>query len=197
MCNLLNVGGESRRRDPEAALRLPSQWSWSAKHRKEWCSLTARPGLLRLYPQVAHPSFDDQPNLLLRKAPAHGFVVETLLDFFPGQWGEEAGLVLTGRTQIALALRHDGQRNTVVLRFNNKLRTIGPVSGHTVKLRMQMNREGMCYFEVRTSERLLSISDCFRATKSAGAGVKIGLYAIKQLEYSWSGHADFAGFQFL
>jgi len=175
--------------------KLHPPWRWSAKHRAEWFSPTVHPGVLRLYPQIANPSLKKQPNLLLRKAPSRGFVVETLLEFYPCQWSEEAGLVLMGRTCAALALRHDGLRNMVVLRINDAIKVIGPVSAHTAKLQMQMTNDGMCSFEVGTAGRTLAIPDHLQAAKGRGIVTRIGLYSIKRLEHSFSGCADFAGFK--
>jgi len=76
--------------------RLGLQWQWNANHREDWHSLAARPGWLRLFPQPAAASLNQQPNLLLQKFPARSFSAETALELTPRQSGEEAGLVVVG-----------------------------------------------------------------------------------------------------
>src|SRR5262249_18488606 len=79
--------------------KLGLQWQWHANHSDKWYSTIARPGWLRLQPQLAEASLHAQPSLLLQKFPARCFSVETAFEFVPDQDGEEAGLVLTGETQ--------------------------------------------------------------------------------------------------
>jgi beta-xylosidase len=176
--------------------KLGLQWQWSANHCTHWYSLSARPGWLRLYPQIAQPMLDEQPNLLLQKLPAQSFCLETELEFSPNQWSEEAGLVLMGQSYVALGLRCKGTRRAILLRTNDSLKIVGETSSSKVRFRLKMKRGGLCFFEVDVGGHSLALSEKFRATKGVWVGAKIGLYVRKPLQTSPGGHADFACFKF-
>ena len=84
----------------------------NANHEKAWCFAVARPGWLRSIPNPQYiATLHRQPNLLLQKFPARSFRTEALLEFFPRQCGEEAGLVVMGTAHFALAVQYDGINN--------------------------------------------------------------------------------------
>lgn len=176
---------------------LGLQWQWQANHQPDWYSLDLRPGWLRLYPQLLKPSFDRQPNVLLQKLPARSFVVETLVNLFPMQWAEEAGLVVIGRSQAAFGIQHDGTKNHVVLRINDSLKSIFDINANVVRLRVTMDDGGICSFAFQEEGKWISLPEHFHALKGFWIGAKIGLYSIKQIQNAVAGHADFDYFRFV
>ncbi len=179
------------------ASTLGPQWQWLANHREDWCSLTARPGWLRLYPQLAVEPLSRQPNLLLQKLPARSFSVETLLQLSPTQDGEEAGLVISGQQSAMLGLHHDGRHNRMVLRTEGGLKTLGaPVSSGSVRLRLELQAGGQCSMAFAEGETFVTFPQIFHAQKGFWIGAKVGLYSIKSLQDSPAGQVDFDYFRF-
>lgn len=172
--------------------QLGLQWQWNANHRAEWWSLAARPGWLRLYAQPSAVPLNQLPNLLLQKFPAPGFAVETKLEFSPPQEGDEAGLIISGRSLASILLRRVGGQIQLVLRrggIENVLRdgVAGPV-----RLRATVEANGLCRFQAFVAGEAIAARETFIATKGVWIGAKIGIFAAG----SSGGHADFDHFRF-
>lgn len=176
--------------------KLGLQWQWHANHSPDWHSLGAHRGWLRLYPQLARPALHEQPNLLLQKFPARTFSVETLLRFSPAECGEEAGLVVMGNAHAALGVIFGETGNLVVMRTNGSKRRICETASGEFKLRVDVQNGGKCCFSFEDHGKVTAIPWTFQAAKGKWLGAKVGLYCIKQLENSPSGHADFDYFRF-
>jgi beta-xylosidase len=177
--------------------KLGLQWQWHANHRDDWYSLATRPGWLRLYPQLAAASSSQQPNLLLQKFPARSFSVETVLELVPMQSGEEAGLVITGKTQARLGVQHNGTKNRIVLRTGgDKERVLAETTAQAVALRVKIQDGGRCTFAFAEDGALVSTPGTFKAQKGMWIGSKVGLYSVKPLDYTPAGHVDFDYFRF-
>jgi len=176
--------------------KLGLQWQWPANHRDDWYSLTARSGWLRLFPQAATKPLNEQPNLLLQKFPARSFTVETELELFAGQSGEEAGLVVVGEKSILFGIQHDGLENWLVLRTDEKLERLRRVTSQPVKLRATVQDGGEFLFSFADEEEFVQFPENFQATKGKWIGAKVGLYSLKQVFNAPAGHADFDRFQF-
>jgi beta-xylosidase len=176
--------------------RLGLQWQWHANHRDDWCSIAARPGWLRLYPQPAVKPLREQPNLLLQKFPARCFTAETLLALSPRQDGEEAGLVVTGETQIMLGLRRDGAKNRILLRADLSPKILLDTASNRVRLRVAVHDGGLCSFSFAVADRFVPVPGSFQARKGAWIGAKLGLYCVKLTDRAAGGHADFDYFRF-
>jgi len=97
---------------------LGLQWQWQAAPDKDWYSLSAKAGQIRLY-AVPVPSFGGNllyaGSLLLQKFPAPAFSVTTKLELHANAAGERAGLVVMGNdyTYICLEKRESGNNIAV------------------------------------------------------------------------------------
>ena len=80
--------------------RLGLQWQWQANPAANWCSLSARPGWLRLHAQpLIQKSLALVLGVLMQKFPARTFCAETLVDCTSCH--AEAGLVVMGGGETA------------------------------------------------------------------------------------------------
>ncbi len=176
---------------------LGLQWQWHANHTRDWYSLTARKNCLRLFPQLAAGADRGLlPNLLLQKFPARAFSVETSLEFFPKQSGEEAGLIITGKTHATLALEKRDSGIDLVLRINGLQKFSHRIEHQTIELQMTVKDGGHCVFGFVEDGKATGISETFAARKGVWIGAKVGLYSLKPDDSIPSGHADFRYFQF-
>lgn len=188
---------------------LGLQWHWNANHDRNWWSLTARPGWLRLFPQPVSRDSDDGaidwaavPNLLLQKFPARSFTAETRVDFRPPDVDQLAGIAVIGKRCAALCLRkRDVQRDG-----EPEMELACLIDGVTVAasrlpcgpivLRIAVDAGGACSFSYGADDsgyRALPVQ--FQAVEGVWVGAKIGLFAIQSRESSGaaanSAHADF------
>jgi beta-xylosidase len=176
---------------------LGLQWQWHANHQDYWHSLTARQGWLRLFPQtVSNGNLAATPNLLLQKFPARSFAVETLMDFAPQNDGEEAGLVVMGRTHAALAVQCAGGKRQIVFRDNDKDEVIRTFSGHRIKLRVEVADGGLCTFNFAEENDFVLTTETFQAAAGHWIGAKIGIYTLNWEPKIPASHADFKYFRF-
>jgi beta-xylosidase len=176
--------------------KLGLQWQWHANHRDDWHSLTARPGWLRLFPQASVSPLNEQPNLLLQKFPARSFIVETTLQLFALQGGEEAGLVIAGEKTVMFGLQYDGTKNWLVLRTDELFEKIRIVNTQPVRLRVAVRDGGRFSFSFADDGEFISLPGTFQANKGKWIGAKLGLYSIKIIINAPAGHADFDRFLF-
>lgn len=88
---------------------LGVQWSWNANWQRDWYSLSARPGWLRLYAQPSQRTDGEnlwlEPALLLQKFPAENFTVTTQLQLSAQREKLTAGLLVYGQDYAWLGLR--------------------------------------------------------------------------------------------
>jgi beta-xylosidase len=173
------------------------QWQWHANHRQEWFSLTARPGFLRLFGQSTDGTrLSEMPNLLLQKFPAHSFTVETALEFSPKNPGDEAGLVVTGRTFAAIAIRRESGGNQILFRNNHTETTLVTSNNNSCRLFVDVSSGGLCHFRFAVGEDVSQkINFEFQATAGAWIGAKVGIYCISGSNAP-ENHADFDYFRF-
>jgi len=172
--------------------KLGLQWQWQANHQAGWCSLTSRPGWLRLYSQpVAHDDLARGTNLLLQKFPARTFSFETLLEFSAAQPGEQAGLVVTGQSCATLAIRHDQAGERLVLRVDGVEKFTRDGLPRVIKMCVTVADGGVCTFQFATGGAFVSIPHAFQAQRGAWLGAKIGIYALARALSKTVGHADF------
>jgi beta-xylosidase len=174
---------------------LGLQWQWHANHRKDWYSLDARPGWLRLYPQMAANPLNEQPNHLLQKFPVRSFEAETVLQFFPTQPGEEAGLIVAGEKTIRLGIRRDDLKDWLVLHTDERVEKVRSIASNRVRLRVVVRDGGRCQLSFSEGGEFIAIPQNFQATKGKWIGAKFGLYCIKTSIDGAFGHADFDFFR--
>ncbi len=130
---------------------LGLQWQWLANSKKEFYSLTERPGALRLY--SINPTTESAPalwncaNVLTQKLVCPAFTADFALDISGLQPGAQAGILMIGREYSTLAFKKEsitaassGKIDTVLklvyfesetetkeLLLENKYRSIGEV----------------------------------------------------------------------
>ena len=184
---------------------LGLQWQWQANPRREWWSLSARPGWLRL---EASPMPAGAANLwpvsslLLQKLPAPAFTATTHVSFEALGPEARAGLVVMGLDYAYLAVRRTA--NGVELaqmrvrdadRGSPEHGTTVPLDGTAVRLRVTVSADGVCRFSwSRDGAHFTPIGDPFTAREGKWIGAKVGLFAIGSAGGVRSGHADFDAF---
>lgn len=177
--------------------QLGLQWQWHANHSENWHRLGERKSWLRLYPQTAVVETPArQPNLLLQKFPARTFAVEALLEFAPEKIGEEAGLIVTGRSYASLAIEKTHSGNQLALRIDGVQKFVKPTVANTLRLRVRVGDSGCCVFSFAETGDFAEIPHSFQAQKGVWIGAKAGLYTIKRIEGTSAGHVDVDYFRF-
>ena len=177
--------------------RLGLQWQWYANHDAGWYSLAARPGWLRLFPQVPPPAgLARTPGLLLQKFPARSFAAETRLDCSLLQPGEEAGLVVMGRTHAALAIRRQGASCQVVFRVNQHDHFLEKISVAEIKLCLRVGDSGGCEFSYQAGDGSVPVPEKFQACAGEWIGAKTGVYCLAANDPRAGGCAEFDYFRF-
>jgi len=180
----------------EAAM-LGFQWQWNANHNDDWLSLGTRKHWLRLYPQFAEPEhLTRPPNLLLQKFLARAFPCEAALEFAPRQDGEEAGLIVVGESFATLGLVKCGGHIQLVLRINEIQKVVRDKVPETIKIRVAV-QDGGGRFSFAIHDDFETIAQAFPARKGKWIGAKVGLYSLKRLDGTPSGHADFDYFRYI
>jgi len=179
------------------APELGLQWQWHANHCDDWCSLAARQGWLRLFPQFSAPEdLSRLPNLLLQKFPARTFTVETLLTFAPGQPGEAAGLAVVGKSFAALTLEQNAGGSQIALRSADARQVLMENAPDSLRLRVTVKDGGACQFGFAAREGWVTVPRTFPAHKGIWIGAKVGLFSRKRTAGTAAGHADFDYFRF-
>jgi beta-xylosidase len=187
--------------------RLGLQWQWQANPRREWFSLTAAPGALRLscVPETG-PSLWSAGHLLLQKFPALEFEVTTVLRFFPVADGDRAGLVVFGHDYAWVGLRRDSTRLKLVLCRCEGAHQGGvereidahDFTGEIVRLRVSVHAGGICRFAYAAAGgEFQSLGPDFDAKSSYWVGAKVGLFASAGALPTEmpAGHADVSSFR--
>jgi len=177
--------------------RLGLQWQWYANHQEQWYDLSRRKGWLRLHPRYADgETLGRVPNLLLQKFPARSFTAETLLEFAPKQSGEEAGLIVTGRSSAALSIEKAPSGNRLALDINGVKKILQENAPDKIRLRVRVNDAGVCFFSFAAFDGFMPVPETFQAEKGVWIGAQIGLYSISRRKDQPAGHADFDYFRF-
>lgn len=176
---------------------LGPQWQWHANHKKSWYSLSRRKGWLRLYPQLMlRENLSLLPNLLLQKFPARSFTAEAFFNFTPKQSGEEAGLIIVGKSAASFSLAKIGSRNLLSLRVNGVQRFVQENVPATIKLRVSVGNGGMSSFSFATLNGFVSVPELFQAENGVWIGAKVGLYSISRKRTGPAGYVDVDYFRF-
>ena len=180
---------------------LGLQWQWQANPRREWMSLSASPGNLRLVaqPAPAAESIWMAPNLLLQKFPAPAFTATAAMDHSHGVAGESAGLVVFGQGYAWIGLKKGEAGSRLVLAVSNDARTgaaereVASLTGRgpRVYLRVTVSAGGRCRFSASDDNvRFTSIGEEFTAKPGVWVGAKLGLFAIAAPGSTTAGSAD-------
>ncbi len=186
--------------------RLGLQWQWQANPDRAWMSLTAAPGVLRLYARPAPNAAGlwMAPNLLLQKWPAPAFVVTAALTFAPIANGDTAGLVVFGQDYAWLGLRKTAAGLRLVAALAKDAKNGKPeqeiasveAGGSTVYLRLAVRTSGTCRFSFSADNRTFTpIGEAFVAKPGQWVGAKVGLFAVARAGAKAAGHADWNWFR--
>jgi beta-xylosidase len=175
---------------------LGLQWQWQANHQGSWYSLERRKGWLRLFAtRSIEGNLLESPSLLMQKFPARAFEIESAIDVSELRAGDEAGLVILGRTWAALAVRGTDTGSTILFRENGADHALGRVEARTVIVRVRVKDGGDCHFEFLNGDTLIAAPRPFQATAGHWLGARAGIYCIGQSAEP-RGHADFDYFRF-
>ncbi len=197
---LLSSGGPKlipQTSDEFESSALGLQWQWHANHRVDWFSLPADPGWLRLKAQhVAEANLQKAPNLLTQKFPARSFQTKTLLRFSPMHHGDEAGVVIAGRSSAALAIRMIAGKHQLIFRKDDSDTIVAAIDSDRVWIQTTVHDGGKVRFRYSTNGSDFSVVPYeFQAVVGVWIGAKIGIYCISR-NGAPGGHADFDYFRF-
>jgi beta-xylosidase len=173
---------------------LGLQWQWQANPGKDWVSLTAKPGSLRLFaqPEPKPGNLYDAPFLLLQKFPALEFSMTTVLE---ASTAAQSGLIVFGYDYAWIGLRGGKLVQVTVMKAAEKpavTEMAGPekVSG-PVHLRVTVADGGKCRFSYSTDGKAFTpLGDTFTANVGRWVGAKAGLFAAGDR----GTHADYDSF---
>jgi beta-xylosidase len=175
---------------------LGPQWHWNANHHRNWFSLTARPGWLRLFAQPAARTAATTPgepldlihvpSVLLQKFPARAFAAQSRLDFHPPTANYAAGLAVLGKQYAALILRaaddhvQASEPMQLACVVNGRVEAVATVPAAPLILAIHVADGGACSFSYQVqgdAPRTLPVQ--FQAVEGVWVGAKIGIFAIQ------------------
>lgn len=176
--------------------RLSPAFQWHANHRDDWFSLSARPGFLRLFPQVGF-DFAAAPSLLLQKIPGPAFTIETWLELTDPEGGVRAGLIVMGEHHAALAVTGSTGGHLVRLLVDGVAVYEAHVNTRGVRLRVSFSEGGSCRFAHGAKDGpLTELSHTFQAVPGRWIGAKLGLFSVCEAPTAGGAYADFDYFRF-
>ena len=187
--------------------RLGLQWQWQGNPKKEWYSLAANPGHLRLYAaqsltQAGNLNFAQSP--LLQKFPAPEFTSTAKISFHPGGARDKAGLVVMGREWAYLAFFKAESGVRLGLFFGaykmegdltREATSISwpadPSGDYSAFLRVKLDGEGIAHFSYsKDGTTFVSLPDAFKAVQGVWIGAKVGLFNVNPSIVKSTGYMD-------
>lgn len=179
------------------------QWQWSANF-NDLYGFTTPYGYMRLYtwPVIKEDgNLWRQPNMLLQKFSAPAFTVTAKVKVSCKNDGQEAGLIVMGRSYSALTLcyehgrfalqhrqctdAHKGGRDKV-LQLNffeptwRETHPYSPATGLTMYLRVRVDEGGKCTFSYSTDGKTFeACGQEFQAVAGQWVGARVGLVAFE------------------
>jgi len=173
---------------------LGLQWQWQANPGKDWVSLTAKPGALRLLaqPEPVPGNLYDAPFLLMQKFPALEFTMTTVL---AASTAAQTGLIVFGYDYAWIGLRDGKLVQVTVMKASEKPAATERVGLENitgpVHLRVEVADGGKCRFSYSMDGKAFTpLGDTFTANVGRWVGAKAGLFAAGA-----SGtHADYDSF---
>jgi beta-xylosidase len=187
--------------------QLGLQWQWWTNGRKEFYSLTANKGYMRLFARQVITEEGNlwyAPNMLLQKFSAPFFSGTTCLTFHPQKVKERAGLVVMGETYsyISISKTDDGYKISLCEGDNkncggNPKETMSvPVNNSTVYFKVDVAQDALCKFYYSLDGKQYSLLGTeFKAKKGRWIGAKIGLFCINPNMEKSAGYCDFDWFR--
>ncbi len=188
--------------------KLGLQWQWHANPRKEWYSLSANSGQMRLFAvknMTQNGNLWFVPNLLLQKFPAPSFTVTTKINFKPDLNGDRTGLVIMGRQWAFIALTKTenglqlGMFEGTYFQGYDRTEQIESVDikQDNCFLRVNVDDRANCTFSYSLDgEDYKTIGQEFSARAGTWIGAKVGLFCVNPNIADSKGYADFDWFRF-
>jgi beta-xylosidase len=182
--------------------KLGLQWQWQANPQESWCSLSARPGWMRLF-AVAAPAdavnLWPVPNLLLQKFPAPRFSATAKFDF--GKLADNAGigLVIMGQSYsclVVLKTPAGGQLQKLLCKDamnkgRDEIEAVVNYAGDSVLLRVDVADGAVCRFSYSPDgKQFTPIGKPFTAKPGRWIGAKVGLSCLARPGSTEAGYAD-------
>jgi len=194
--------------DEFSSKEMGNQWQWHANNEKDWSSLVARSGWLRLNAvplPIEAVNLWAVPNLLLQKLPAPTFTLTTKIDANGLLPDEEAGLVMMGmdysylaivRTENAFRLERTLCQDAIKGKEETEENGLDLPDG-SLYLRVVVGPDANCRFSYSADgTRFTDIGESFKAREGRWIGAKVGVFAVSLTQAQNRGHADFDWFRF-
>lgn len=192
--------------DEFKGMLLGLQWQWHANPEKDWYSLSARSGWLRLF-AIARPADENLwlvSNLLLQKLPAPAFTITTRVDVAQLRDGERAGLLMMGRDYSYIGVRRlsgrlrivrvtciDAAKKTVETQDGST-----PAPTNTLLLRVTVQKEKLSRFSFSFDGKTFQeLGEEFVAREGVWIGAKVGLFVVGPNTTTSRGFADWEWFR--
>ncbi len=159
-------------------LTLGYQWQWAATPSPKWYFCDSQNSLLRLYSHY-NPT-KEVSNLLLQKTIAPAFTVTAKVRFFPSEkhFGEEAGLIVSGKRSHRLFMRNHGDYISLM---NGAMSSIKVERGQWVWLRVTFYNDATYQTSYSLNGiRYLTFNDIIHATEGQWIGCKLGLFCTRK-----------------
>lgn len=180
------------------------QWQWQAHPRKEWYSLTARPGYMRLYAEHCaseHGNIYFAGNLYLQKLSAPTFTATTYVETAFETSGERAGLTIFGNeySYIAVIRGDDGAYRISVVTGKNDKYAVKPKEKASVNipdgnawLRVSLDSPTECsYYYSLDGKEFTRLGPTCQVVAGTWVGAKVGIFCSSPNVVPSTGYADF------
>lgn len=204
--------------DDFSSTELGLQWQWLANSKKEFFSLTERPGALRLYSlnptEKSAPVLWNCANVLTQKLVCPSFTADFNIDISGLQNGAQAGIVMIGGEYSALAFRKEKEElklvylesetkkpeaaikdtNTNDVKIENILNsTFVDKSITTAILRIVFSADKVCqmYYKLDGETEFTKIPFSSTPKDHTWVGAKIGMFSTSLEPCDNHGFADF------
>jgi beta-xylosidase len=187
---------------------LGLQWQWQAAPQKEWYSLQANKGNIRLY-AVSVPSDTGSlfyaGNLLLQKFIAPAFSATTQVTLQAHEDGERAGLVIMGNYYTYIGLEKRGHGNVVVIYEGRRQdrKYLPPkelaserMNTNTIWFKANVYDDATCSYSYSTNGKdYTSFGSRYKVEKGTWIGAKVGIFCLSPNIVKSRGYADFDFFR--
>jgi len=193
--------------DEFEAGKLGLQWQWQANPKKEWISLTAKKGVLRLYSQKLRAKGDnlwEVGSVLLEKFCGPEFTATTCVTLEAQGDGEKAGLVVMGKSYCYIAICKDGEGFRIGQYICNdadgkgkerKVYEVG-IGQKKAYLRVSVSGEAVCQFSYSEDGKHFNRTGReFTARPGEWIGAKVGIFCLNPTNEIQGGYADFNWFR--
>ncbi len=156
--------------DDFSSSALALQWQWLGNSKKEFYSLTERPGALRLY--SINPTGKNAPvlwncaNVLTQKIVCPAFTADFTLDISGLKPGAQAGIIMIGGEYSALAFRKEtiaAENTGTALNAENTGTALNAETTETIAAEKTEARLTLVYFESETEAKELLLENKYRS----------------------------------